>query len=257
MSEQLVLHHTYALGQAFDVSEHGNHGELLGGVAPTPFDGEAGTLEFFTSDGRVHVQPSASFTGMRSVRAHARFQVRSQIVTDRQTLVEGDGSFALYHEGFTVTGTILDASGTWNDTFLFNDFPMFQPGRWYDVEFHHDGVSHTRLWLDGDLVRERFDVPGPVRDVGPGGVVIGRALDGWIDNARVWTYDPESDIDRFVDHCCLDRRDLDRLLHVARDEGWDGDRWDAPDPRDPRPRHRDRRRDALPATRSEAPASRG
>ena len=63
MSEQLVLHHTYALGQAFDVSEHGNHGELLGGVAPTPFDGEAGTLEFFTSDGRVLVQPRRASPG--------------------------------------------------------------------------------------------------------------------------------------------------------------------------------------------------
>jgi hypothetical protein len=224
MSEQLVLHHTYDRGLAFDVSEHGNHGELLGGAGPA-FGEFFGTMEFTSGADRIRVQPSASFTDMRSVRVRVRFQVVSQIVTDKQMLVEGDGSFQLFHEGFSLTGSIIDANGNWNDTFVFSDIPLFQPDHWYEVEFHHDGISRARLWLNGNLVRERHDVPGPVRGVIGNGVVIGRGVEGWVDDVKIWTYDPEADVRRMVEQCCLDRGALDALLDDAGDQGWDAAQW--------------------------------
>jgi hypothetical protein len=226
MTEQLVLHHPYDRLTAFDVSEHGNHGRLVGDVfaASGAF---TGSLEFPSGggSGRVGVPPSSDFAGMRSVRARARFQPASQVAGGRQNLVEGDDSFALFHEGFSLHITIFDRDGGWRDWFQTSDIPLFLPGQWYEVEFHHDGISRVSLWLNGNLLVERFDVPGPLVDVGAGGITIGRDLEGWVDDVKIWTDDPEDDVRRFVEECCLDRGALDQLLHHARDDGWDGDAW--------------------------------
>ena len=91
MSEQLVLHHTYALGQAFDVSEHGNHGELLGGVAP-PTRSPA-VCSSAPKTGTSAFPPSNTLIDLRSVRVRVRFMwVPDGDSMHVHTLVMGDQS---------------------------------------------------------------------------------------------------------------------------------------------------------------------
>src|SRR4026208_1561481 len=94
MSERLILHHTYDRGIAFDVSEHGNRGEWLGGVAPPA--AFAGSLQFGTEDSYVRVPPSKTFDDLRSVRVRVRFMwVPDGDSMHIHNLVEGDESFSL------------------------------------------------------------------------------------------------------------------------------------------------------------------
>lgn len=234
MSEKLILHHTYDRGIAFDVSEYGNHGTLLGGVAPGG-PAEPGTMRFNGNDNWVKVQPGSSFTDMRSLRVRVRVMADgpTHLMPHRQNLVEGHLSFAVFiNADFSLQATILDANGTWTGPTTTPGIRLIQPFQWNEIEFSHDGVSTARLVLNGAVVAERFDVPGPVRDVGADGVAMGHwphpdnrySLDGWIDRVRIWVRDPKDDIDRLLDDCCLDRPGIDDLLREAAAAGWTADR---------------------------------
>jgi hypothetical protein len=238
MSEQLVLRHTYDRGVAFDVSEHGNHGIPLGGVtsgAPT----HSGSMAFNGGDTWIKVPPGPSFTDMRSIRVRVRFQVNPPthvMGPARHNLVEGHLSFALFvNADFSLQATILDATGTWIGPTTTPGIRLVQPAQWHVVEFHHDGVSTGRLRFNGALVAEHRNAPGPVRPVGADGVAIGHwphpnnvySLNGYIDDVAIWTYDPEPDLRRLLDECCLDRRMIDKLLRAAAAGGFTAGDWTA------------------------------
>ena len=86
-----------------------------------------------------------------------------------------------------------------------------------------------RLYLDGALSAERFDVPGPIRDIGALGLAIGHwpdpgdayTLYGELDDVKIWRDDLEDEARDRVDPCCVDRGGLDELVRGARADGWD------------------------------------
>ncbi len=231
-ANKLVLHHTYDRGTGFDVSEYGNHGQLRSVAAGA--GAFAGSLRFAGGPSWVYVRPSPTLTDMRAIRVRMRFLVSAPKTSGRHNLMEGHLSFALFvNSDWSIQGTILDATDTWSG-------PISPPGavssnQWHVVEYMHDGVSHARIFIDGTKVAETFDAPGPIRNVESDGLAIGHwphpnssyTLDGYIDDARLWVYDPKKDVRRLLDECCFDRAGIDRFLTVARAKGWDAARWTA------------------------------
>lgn len=224
---KLILHHTYERGIAFDVSQHGNHGTPISVTGGT--GAFSGGLRFNGGASQVNVRP---LSDLRSIRVKIRFMhTPAHPGTRRHNLVEGHISFALFvNPNASLQATILDRNGTW--TGVASAPGLIVPQRWYDVEFLHDGMSHVHLFADGTLVGERFDVPGPVRDIDQLGVSIGHwpgpdpryTLEGWVDDLRIWCEDVDDAVRDLVDDCCIDRAALDRLVQRVRADGWDGDR---------------------------------
>lgn len=226
MSDRLVLRHTYDRGMAFDVSEHGNHGVRTG---VTPGSGAfTGSFEFTGAGERIDVTPSPTLSQMRELRVKTRFWKRSETPSRRNNLVEAHQSFALYlpHDG-ALQATILDATGAW--TGPASDAGLLTPDQWHEAEFHHDGISRGRLYLDGVLVAEHYDSPGPIRPIGPYGLAIGHwpdpddryTFDGYVDDVAIWRDDPADDVVDAIDECCLDRAGIDGLMAAVRGGGAD------------------------------------
>jgi hypothetical protein len=223
VSTKLVLHHTYERGHAFDVSGHGLHGRLTD-VAQGP-----GTLGFDGQDSRVDVTPTADLSSMREFHVRVRFRQGPDPLYSpkRHNLVEGHQSFALYIEpNQALHATILDATGNWTG-------PLTPAGTlptmgWHTVDYFHDGISRAWLYLNGTLRAQRFDVPGPIRDIGPYGLTIGHwpdppnpyTLRGEIDDVKLWRDDLEDDTRDRIDACCVDRAAIDELMHRALGDGW-------------------------------------
>lgn len=231
-TNRLVLHHTYDRGTGFDVSEYGNHGELrsvdVGGGA------QAGSIGFDGGDSWVYVRPSPTLRDMRAFRFRARFMLTPAGAPHRHNLVEGHLSFALFvNDDFSIQGTILDGTGGWSGP--TSPPGVIHPDEWQVVEYCHDGISHAWILVDGVKVAERHDVPGPIRDVQADGLAIGHwphpnsayTLEGWIDDARLWTYDPRDDIRRLFDECCLDRPGIEQLFAESQAGGYTAEQWSA------------------------------
>lgn len=229
---RLVVHHAYERGSAFDLSENGNHGHLTSvGAGSGAFEG---SLRFTGGPSRVDVRPHPTLAAMRSIAVRARFFLDPQGGAHRHNLVEGHLSFALLVESNgALTGSILDATGTWRA-------PQTSPGAvtnrvWHEAAMFHDGISHARLFLDGTLAAERFDIPGPIRDVANFGLAIGHwpdpddryTLEGHIDDVKVWRDDPADEVAGLIDACCVDRGGIDALLERMRNEGWTFDQLQA------------------------------
>lgn len=222
---KLVLHHTYLNGAAFDVSGCNNHGSLTNvwedtGTFP-------GTLRFSGGTSQVDVEPSESMRTMRGLAVKARFRIDPAAWVHRHNLVEGHLSFALMvQRDRSVMGTIHDRNGNWDGP---SSAPgAVTPGRWHEAVFMHDGISRGRMFLDGTLVDERWDLPGPVRDISAYGLSIGHwpgpdaggyTLEGHLDEVMVWRDDPAEEVLGLLDPCCLDRPGLDDVLDRMREAG--------------------------------------
>jgi hypothetical protein len=220
-ANRLVMHHTYDRGIAFDVSEYGNHGHLEGVVPGT--GANTGSLEWVGPDSIVRVPPSPSLRDMRAVRVRVRVMLTPRGQSLQQTLIFAPRSFGLAISSLdlSVNGTILDSTvirpGPWGPS---SPPGVITPNRWHVIDFGHDGISHAWIEVDGTRVAEVFDVPGPIRDVGREGIGIGHwpdnplpfgTLEGFIDDIRMWTYDPKDDIRRLQREpaavpCCRHRR---------------------------------------------------
>jgi hypothetical protein len=224
---RLVVHHTYNGRHAFDVSENGNHGRPTAVARGTGAFG--GSYLFSGGPSRVDIRPSPTLRQLRSVRVRVRFfpQPTPAGSLRRHNLVEGHLSFALFlNPDGSVQGTIVRRTGGWDGPRTGTG--MVVPNQWNVVEFFHDGISYARLALNNSPLTERFDIPGPVRDVGPNGVAIGHwpepddryTLEGWIDDVRIWAWDPKKEVDDTLDRCCFDRDVLDKLAKEVRAQGW-------------------------------------
>ena len=226
---KLVLHHTYAQGMAFDVSDHRNHGKLTD-VTPGA-DEFAGTFLYDRPTSRINVTRGRSLADLQAVWAWVRFRPTAPIGPRRQNLLEGYVSFALAVGGDgSLGGAIVDASGGWNGT---TSAPgLVTADAWHEAELRHDGVSQLLVLLDGAVVARADNVPGPVRSVGPLGVAIGTWPDrddvytfrGHLDEVRLYRYDPVEDIRRLLDPCCLDMRPVRRAAERLRSDGWTSER---------------------------------
>jgi len=215
---ELRLHHTYARGAAVDVSDNGNHGEV---IDASPVSGES-ALAFDSPTSRVQVAPSKSLRRFRSIRVRVRFRLDPDAAPEqRYNLMEGYLSFALYvTPEFALRGTIYDAEENWRG--VTSDDRLVTPGRWHTAELTYvDSAARVDLRLDGELVGSKQGVAGPVRPVGELGLSIGiwpdsdrYALDGQLDEAKLWATWPE--FEEFVDPCCADLGALDRVTKVLR-----------------------------------------
>lgn len=217
---ELRLHHTYARGAAVDVSGKDNHGEVVDAY-PAGSDSE---LRFDSPGSRVQVPPSESLRRFRSVRARVRFRLDPGASPEqRYNLMEGYLSFALYvTPEFRLKGTIYDADRNWRGA--TSDERVVEPGRWHTAELTYvDSAARVELRLDGEVVATEQGVAGPVRPVGELGLSIGiwpdadrYALDGRLDDARLWATWPE--FEEFVDPCCAEMGALDRVVEVMRED---------------------------------------
>jgi Concanavalin A-like lectin/glucanases superfamily len=234
---ELVLHHRYRRNLAFDLSDNGNHGTLTG-AHDEPSGPNAGTLRFSGGNDRVIVAKSATTDRLREFHVKVRFNANGTAPV-RYNLVEAELCFALFIEsGWRIGATFLAndsapggaATSGWHGVFTAPG--SVTPGRWHTVDYLHDGVSHARVFLDGTLIGERWDLVGPLQPLGPQGTYIGYwpgndsryTFRGNIAEVLVWREGPQDEVSKGLDDCCVDRTWLDTRVEEARRAGWDADR---------------------------------
>jgi hypothetical protein len=168
--DELVLHHWYRYGEAMDLSDHHNHGTVIDGA--TGAGDTAAALTFNGISTRVIVSRGSALRSFSGVAGAIDFYLAVDASPARYNLAEGHLSFALYVQADdSLCFTIVDANGMWRGT--ATGPRRIDRGRWHRVLFAHDGFCTCRLALDGSIVAEAIDVPGPVRGLGPLGLSIG------------------------------------------------------------------------------------
>jgi hypothetical protein len=179
---KLILHHIYANGLAFDVSQNGNHGFPILVVPSTgPF---LSTFAFNQWGSRINVRPSASLQNLFSIRAIVRFYLSPRGQLHRFNLMEGHLSYALFvNPDASLQGTILDTNSAWNGA--TSGPGVVTSNAWHVAELRHDGVSNLQLFLDGNVVAQTYNVVGPVRSVADEGIAIGH----WPGGSGVYTFE--------------------------------------------------------------------
>ncbi|WP_157655784.1 LamG-like jellyroll fold domain-containing protein [Burkholderia ubonensis] len=225
---KLVLHHTYANGLAFDISQNANHGfPILVEPGTAPF---LASFAFKQPGSRINVRPSASLDNLYCIRAIVRFFLSPVAGWHRFNLMEGHLSYALFvNPNGSLQGTILDANSQWTGA-------TSAPGAitlntWHVGELRHDGVSNLQLFLDNKLIAQAQNVVGPVRSIADEGVAIGHwpggsgvyTFEGYINDVQLWKYDPRDDLINLLDPCCIDRKALDQAYLNAKAKGWNSD----------------------------------
>jgi hypothetical protein len=233
----LVLHHRYRRNLAFDLSDHGNHGTLTG-AHDEPSGPNAGTLRFAGGNDRVVVARSATTDRLREFHVKVRFYADGT-ASARYNLVEAELCFALFIEsGWRIGATFLAndtapggaATSGWHGVFTAPG--SVTPARWHTVDYLHDGVSHARVFLDGALIGERWDLVGPLQPLGPQGTYIGYwpgndsryTFRGNIGEVLIWREGPQDEVTKGLDDCCVDDTWLDERVDEARRAGWDAER---------------------------------
>jgi hypothetical protein len=169
------------------------------------------------ADSRVTVAPSQSLSNPFAIAAMVRFYVEG-VPASRLNLMEGFVSFALFIEpSGALTGTIVDANGAWSGA--SSPANLVTPGHWHEAWLSHDGISQLELKLDGVAVARVDGVYGPVRSVGDLGIAIGNWPDagvypfaGYIDEVKLYRYNPAKDFQSLLDPCCFDGRGFDEIL---------------------------------------------
>jgi len=216
---QLVLHHHYTYGSTFDVSTFGNHGQPQ--LVTAGSGAFSSALHFLAADSRVSVAPSKSLSNPFAIAAMVRFYVEG-VPASRLNLMEGHVSFALFIEpSGALTGTVVDANGAWSGG--SSSANLITPGAWHEAWLSHDGISQLELKLDGVAVAWVRDVYGPVRSVGELGIAIGNWPDagaypfaGYIDEVKLYRYNPTKDLQSLLDPCCFDGREFDEVLRELK-----------------------------------------
>lgn len=131
------------LGEAADSSGHGNHGELIGGVAPV-FSEVGRALEFDGATGRVELASDVVGAGPVSVRFVAR--ARSAGVTGR--LID-NGKFLTY---FRLANRItLSSNG--GATKIDTPADSILYGQWYHIVVTRDAAGAGQIYISGELAQ--------------------------------------------------------------------------------------------------------
>ena len=213
---KLVVHHTYKLGgQAFDLSDYGNHGRR---VATSPVPGRVpdnGALYFAGGPDRVVVPSNPTLDKLRAIQAEAWIYVED--LSRRRNIMEGELSFAFFiTPNGILWGTFYDPD---NVTPVTPGFDASWPGvnsdagfapdgvkhivplnTWVKVKYIHDGVASARLYINDVLVGANYNIKSSVRSVGSGGLSIGHwppssddryTFKGKIDEVKLWKYDDD------------------------------------------------------------------
>lgn len=199
--KQLVIHHRYAGGAAFDMSRRGHHGRVT-----DCWDGAGqfrGSLHFSSPSSRVDVAPTSALERLGPFRCSIRFRLDGPD-NRRYNLVESHLSFALFIEpGYRVGATVLAGTEQWSGA--FTEPGAIRPRQWHRIDCGHDGISTSWIAIDGSVVAANQAVPGPIRSVGPRGLTIGHwpepehqyTFSGHIAEMWLWQTLPE----RLVEEC--------------------------------------------------------
>jgi hypothetical protein len=223
---KLVLHHTYAHGLTFDVSNHLNHGQPVDVTPGT--GGMEGSFAYSLPSSRITVRNSHSLADLGAIRVETRFFLDPPGNLRRYNLMEGFVAFAfVITPDRALAGTIVDADGAWRGA--TSPAGVVQPGRWHQATMTHDGVAKLQIHLDGVLVASELDIGGPVRSVGDLGITIGSwpdapayTFDGHIGEVKLFKYDPREEVSSILDPCCIDTKLLRELVDRLSDDGHDG-----------------------------------
>ena len=185
---RLILHHSYADGNALDYSGTGHGGSIVG----ARFVGDNGgvCLEFDGRDDRVVVTPSPFLRHITALRVS--ITARLYTLAARSNLVEGFLSFALFvHEDGSVQGGVY-ARSHWLT--VRSKQRCVIPGRWVTVSYVHSSADGSLLYVDRQLVghdRRHLGTIGPVS--WPFGLNIGAwpdkdafMLSGRVRDVRLW-----------------------------------------------------------------------
>jgi hypothetical protein len=225
---KLVVHHTYAHGMTFDVSNNLNHGIATALAAGSGL--WANSFYYGAGSSRMQVNPSANLNDLGAIRVVVRFyHSPSAGGARRHNLIEGDRSFALFiNPDRSLQGTIYDATATWRGA--TSGPGLVAPNLWHQVEFVHDGIAQCQIYLNGALVAAAYDVRGPVRSISPDGLAIGHwppddpryTFQGYIGEVHLYKYDPKEEVKQLLNPCCIDRKELDKVVERLRAEGWTG-----------------------------------
>lgn len=253
---EMQVRHTYVAGRATDVSGNGNHGIPTSTQAST-IDGTS-SLFFNGVGARVEIRPGEDFTEMRGFRVRIRVKLNvfwwwwllwpwlwwqrwwarwpwvplarwwPWRFRRRHNLVEGHLSFALFiQRDLSIRGTIRGPNGQWDGP--VSPAGAIRPKRWHTIEYGHDGISRAVIAVDGITVADTRQLPGPIADVGPNGVVVGHwpepdhryTFRGWIDDVEIWTDRPDREQ---VDPCCGDSDLVDDTVDALIED--ENSNWD-------------------------------
>jgi hypothetical protein len=186
---RLVLHHSYAGGNALDCSGMGHGGSIVG-ARFVGDDRGGGGLEFDGRHDRVVVTPSPFLRHITVLRVS--ITVRLRTLAARSNLVEGFLSFALFvHEDGSVQGGVY-ARSHWLT--VRSEPGCVTPGRWATVSYVHSPADGSLLYVGRQLVghdRQHLGTIGPVS--WPFGLNIGAwpdsdafMLSGRVSDLRLW-----------------------------------------------------------------------
>jgi hypothetical protein len=227
---KLVMHHTYRQGLAWDVSKTFNHGQPTHvAVGYGPF---VNSLQYSQPNSRVLVRPSKSLEGLRSIRILTRVFVTPVAGGARRlNILEGHASFALFiNPDRSIQGTFLDPEGDWVGP---RSSPgVIPPNTWLEIDFSYDGISVGRITVNGVVVATSYDLRGPVRGVGPNGLVVGHwpepddryTFQGYIGETQLWKYDEENVAKALLDPCCTKGTDWAKIMDDPKYENWTEER---------------------------------
>jgi hypothetical protein len=245
---KLILEHEYTKPKpAVDTSRFIQHGTVINALHS--LDGRiagSGAMQFLAPNSAVRVPVSSSWMNLDAIAVQIWLKLDG-LPGQRQNLIEGDNSFALFidSDGSVVASFLGLVQGQstmqWNSVSTAIHSPSgvavtLQPGVWSFISVVFDRFGRTRVWIDEALAGVRTDFTVGVKSVEAAGIVIGNwtlsnqyALNGSIDSVRVWKEDPVAPIiqfvsrlrtkserqawDRFFD--CLARSNPDRLGQYA------------------------------------------
>lgn len=199
-----IVNQTYLRNVAVDSSGYSNNG------IPVQVTAEYPGFLFNTPGSRINIPPARSLENLGAIQAGVQFQLQPGGAPHRFNLVEGFESFAFFvNPDYSIQGTILDATSSWNGA--TSPPGVVSTGATHTAILVCDGVSLIQIYLDGALVAETYSIPGSVRTVGTLGIAVGHwpnppgqyTFEGSIYQFILQKYDPQQDIWKLLDSCCV------------------------------------------------------
>jgi hypothetical protein len=208
---ELVLHHNYKMGKAFDLAQKGHHGFFAGSVNQTTgYSPGSDAVEFSGGSDQINVAPSPYLTDMLGVKVEAKIFLKQPDPPRRRNIAEGYMAFAFFVEKNNILhGTFYNGS-TWigvksshEHAVDGSDHPV-PLNEWVTVTFSYNGAGTAKLYINSQLVAINSSLAGIVATVEPQwGLSIGH-WPGWgnsgfncytfagsIDELKIWRKDKD------------------------------------------------------------------
>jgi len=182
---KLILEHEYTKPKpAVDTSRFMQHGTVIN--ASHSLDGRvagSGAMRFLAPNSAVRMPVSQSWMNLDAIAVQIWLKLDG-LTGQRQNLIEGDNSFALFVDsGGSVVASFLglvqgQSTMQWNSVSTATHSPSgvaiaLQAGVWSFISVVFDRFGRTRIWIDEALAGVRTDFTVGVKSVEAAGIVIG------------------------------------------------------------------------------------